>query len=387
MTWYRGDSKMKTESEALRNALRLLQKGGIRERYGKGETILRGGQLSRSLYVIVAGVVEIDAGFRKPFTVGPGAIFGENGFLEGQELDTVVALEPTEVTHIGADQLLKVFSGAETIAEVAELLAEAKALRERRRGSDDSTPEAYVAMLAKEALQHRAVHHPYLRSLAEDTLPDVAWALRDFATQYLGYSRYFPNFLTSVIAKLDAPEHRNALLENLIEEQGRYGDEELKALQAVGVQPEWIQEIAHPVLFARFAQAVGAPTTIGIESDEVVCWRELFLAILGGGSAAEAVGALGLGTENIVSQMYRPFAAAIARLDLDPRDTVFFPLHTMVDDHHQAVLQRIAASFAGTEDGRSALRRGMIKALNGRSAFWDWLYERAQNPYAQRVAG
>src|SRR5262249_30534586 len=144
---------------------------------------------------------------------------------------------------------------------------------------------------------------------------------------------------------------------------------------------EWIEGVPHPILFQRFSTAIGVDHHDQRESDQVVCWRELFLQLLAAGSPAEALGALGLGTENIVRAIYRPFVAAISRMGtLDARDTVFFPLHTAVDDHHQATLQAISADFAVREEGRAGLRRGMLKALALRSAFWDWLYARALDP-------
>ena len=75
---------------------------------------------------------------------------------------------------------------------------------------------------------------------------------------------------------------------------------------------------------------------------------------------------------------------AIARLELDPRDTVFFPLHTAVDDHHTQTLRDIAASLAVTEAGQRQLRGGTLKALSLRCMFWDWMYLRALNPPAFR---
>jgi pyrroloquinoline quinone (PQQ) biosynthesis protein C len=248
----------------------------------------------------------------------------------------------------------------------------------------EERPAAFVAELAREALAHRAVTHPYLADLACDRLPDPRWALADFARHYLGYSRAFPRYLCALISRLDDPRQRQGLFANLTEEAGVYADAELAELAALGVRPEWIEGVPHPALFCRFARALGVdPDEREIpEADEVACWRELFLAVLSHGSPAEAVGALGLGTENIVSTIYRPFVLALSRLDLDPRDTVFFPLHTAVDDHHQATLQAIAAAFAHTPEGRVGLRRGMLKALSLRTAFWDWLHARALNRHS-----
>jgi pyrroloquinoline quinone (PQQ) biosynthesis protein C len=231
------------------------------------------------------------------------------------------------------------------------------------------------------------VRHPYLQALAEGSLPDTRWALADFARNYYGYSSHFPRYLTTVISRLENPAHRKSLLENLTEESGVYGDEEYAELATFGVKREWIEGIAHPLLFQRFSRAMGVDHSRHQEKDQVVCWREMFLSVLAEGGPAEALGALGIGTENIVRTIYGPFVKALSRLDLRPEDTVFFPLHTAVDDHHQATLEAISADFAATEEGRVGLRRGMLKALALRSAFWDWLHDRALNPaQAESVA-
>ena len=253
--------------------------------------------------------------------------------------------------------------------------------REERRSSGRMQATTYVQELAERSLSHRAVRHPYLNAMANQSLPDTHWALADFARHYYGYSAHFPRYLTTVISRLENPIHRRSLMENLTEESGVYGEEEYAELSQLGIRREWIEGIAHPALFQRFSEAVGVRQTEAGESDQVVCWRELFLNVLSVGSPAEALGALGIGTENIVRAIYVPFVKAIEDLgDLKPEDTVFFPLHTAVDDHHQAALQAISADFAWSDEGRTGLRRGMLKALSLRSTFWDWLYQRALDP-------
>lgn len=236
-----------------------------------------------------------------------------------------------------------------------------------------------VDQLAHQAVQHRAVQHPYLRALGDGTLPDLRWAVVDFADHYYGYSAHFPRYLTTVISRLEDPAHRAALLRNLTEESGRYEEHELRELETHGIERAWIEGVPHPQLFRRFCQAVGARrSTSDGDADQVVCWREMLLGVLGHGSAAEAVGALGLGTEGIVRAIYEPITRAVQRLDLAPRDTVFFPMHSVVDDEHQATLLSIATSYA--RNARVELRRGMLKALQLRSVFWDWLHARALDP-------
>ncbi len=259
-----------------------------------------------------------------------------------------------------------------------------------RRASVSAPPHAgfdAVAGLVEKALRHRAVRHPYLTALGSDLLPDPRWAMADFARHYAGYSRQFPRFVLTVAARLDRTRHRTVLVDNLGEESGRYGPDELATLERHGLDRRWFDGVPHPELFRRFARSVGAPVEAGAEALQVRCWYEMLLAVLRDGPPAEAVGALGLGTESIVPSIYRPFVLALDRLDVPKASSVFFPLHTLVDDHHQQALLTIAADLATTAEGFAGLESGMLKALQLRSVFWDWLYERALNPkLAESVA-
>ena len=173
-----------------------------------------------------------------------------------------------------------------------------------------------------------------------------------------------------------------------MEEAGQYDDEDLDLLAEMGIPAEWIVGVPHPLLFQRFRDALGRQETSDeSEHIEVVCWRDMFLNTLGDGSPAEAVGALGLGTENIVRHLYVPFVRALEYApDLSPRDAVFFPLHTAVDDRHQAALGNVAVDFATNPEKRFDISCGMHKALALRAGFWSWLHERALAPKAHENA-
>ena len=246
-------------------------------------------------------------------------------------------------------------------------------------GLEPDGVESALRALTGEAKRHRAVRHRYLKALAEGALPDLRWAMVDFARQYFGYSAHFPRYVSAVISRLERADHRTALLGNLTEESGIYSDEELGVLQSIGIEPAWVVGVPHTQLFYRFSSAIGvSDPCAGDDAIEVVCWREMFLSVLTNGSPAEALGALGLGTEGIVRDIYLPFVAALTRLPgLAPSDIVFFPLHTAVDDDHQETLLDITRHYAGTEAGLLDVTKGMRKALALRSSFWDWMHERA----------
>ncbi len=235
-----------------------------------------------------------------------------------------------------------------------------------------------MEQLISEAENHRAVNHPYLLAIGNGSFRKMDLILKDFAGQYGHYSDWFPRYLTAVISKLENTEHRRHLLDNLAEESGTLHEEDLIAIRALGIQDEWVQGIAHPQLFRRFQNAIGADSSAkpGIE---VAIWRESFLSLIQSNSAVSAVGAIGLGTESVVKHIYKPIIKSISSFtNLSLEDYVFFPLHTEVDDEHGLILLNIAADLAKSgPEAEWELRKGMLKALNLRAAFWDDMYARA----------
>lgn len=369
----------------LQDSLRTI--GSTRE-FETGATIIHSGSVGNTLYVLLLGSLKVEL-LEQVIHLAVGDVVGEMAFLDNRPRTATVRAntncsllvlerEPTFRELSAQPLLLNTLIEALMDQQYARLTTEAV--------KDKQTPIEYVEGLAVQAIEHRAVRHPYLTALGSGELPDMHFALADFAQHYYGYSAHFPRYLTALISRLETPDHRNALLENLTEEAGEYGQEELDELREYGVQPEWIVGIPHPELFKRFRDALDVTNTAFADDHiEVVCWRELFITMLTSGSPAEAVGALGLGTETIVQSIYEPFVDAIDHIEtLSARDSVFFPLHTAVDDHHQATLKAIAAAFADTPPGRADLAKGMHKALTLRDSVWNWFYQRALDPQQAR---
>lgn len=230
----------------------------------------------------------------------------------------------------------------------------------------------------EEAVNHRAVNHPYLIALRDGSFKNMNKVLADFAQHYGFYSAWFPRYLTSVIAKLEDPLHRKHLLDNLAEESGKINEEDLIAIRKLGIQDNWVQGIPHPQLFKRFQFAMGVSPDAE-PCIEVEIWRESFLNIIHHGTAAEAIGAIGLGTESVVKYIYSYIIDGIKQhSNLPLEQYVFFPLHTEVDDEHGLILLDIAKQFStNNAQAKKELRKGMLKALNLRASFWDDMYQRA----------
>jgi len=221
------------------------------------------------------------------------------------------------------------------------------------------------------ALQHEAVHHFYLQKLAQGEFSDMKKALAYFACQYECYSAWFPKYLQAAIDKLSNPAHKAHLLENLAEEKGELHEDDLKAIRALGIDDEWVLGIPHPTLFQQFKIAICSDETFEMNK-AVETWRNSFLVYLDNCSEAEAVGAIGLGTESVVKHIYRPIIESISvHTELTIRDYVFFPLHTEVDDDHGKVLLAIANELASqSEENALLVRKGMETALDLRAEFW-----------------
>lgn len=229
-----------------------------------------------------------------------------------------------------------------------------------------------------EALSHKSVHHPYLQALREGRFVNMKAVLQDFALQYSAYSAWFPRYLGATIAQIKQEEHRAPLMQNMAEERGQLEEEDLIELRKIGIQDEWVVNIPHPELFSRFKSAIGVSDAAEVVTEAQV-WRESFLALLMNGSEAEAVGAIGLGTETVVKHMYRYIIDAISGYtNLSLEEYVFFPLHSEVDDEHGQILLSIAEDLIKKNpEASEELRKGMLKALNLRSTFWDNMYQRA----------
>lgn len=231
--------------------------------------------------------------------------------------------------------------------------------------------EDFVETLCAEAADHPAVHHPYLERIAAGDLPDVTWALRDYAYQYAFYSQEFPSYLEGVIASLASEAHRARLLENLEEERGAPDSDD----------PD---RIPHTELFARFRRAIGVDEAWAARHKPIttaLVWRELALQKFRSAQLGVGVGAIGIGTEFVVPTIYTYLLEGIrGYTDLAPADYYFFTLHAQCDQAHAEDLRVITIDIAHEPGTREAIRFGVFSALNLRKAFWDIMLSRALDP-------
>jgi quercetin dioxygenase-like cupin family protein/predicted DNA-binding ribbon-helix-helix protein len=84
---------------------------------------------------------------------------------------------------------------------------------------------------------------------------------------------------------------------------------------------------------------------------------------------------LALGTEGIVSRMYRIMHSGLRQAGIPDDELEFFNIHIACDDDHAATLERLLRSYAERPGWLESCLEGMNRALALRHQFFDDLYE------------
>jgi pyrroloquinoline quinone (PQQ) biosynthesis protein C len=233
--------------------------------------------------------------------------------------------------------------------------------------------------LLQEAIHHQSINHPYLRALENADFPNPVECIKYFAIQYGGYSLWFTKYLAAVMSKLDDQEHRMWFVENLAEESGKLEEEDIELLKIIGIEKDWVEGVPHTELFKRFQESIGSNVNQEL-SDATVIWRELFHALLLTGSQAEALGAIGLGTECVVKYIFKYVLNAIKNNTSIGREKyVFFELHSEIDDKHGNIIIKITNELIEKKStAYYDVRKGMLKALDLRCMFWNHMYDQSK---------
>jgi len=226
----------------------------------------------------------------------------------------------------------------------------------------------FVTVLCDEAMSHHAVNHDYLKRFANGDLPNNKEAIKDFAHQYSYYSKDFTAYLGGAIETLDNGKHREMIMENLEEEQGVENATEL-------------DKVSHKILFENFKTSTGVDEKY-MEANPycttVKIWRDLFLQKCRSSQKGLAVGAIGIGTEYVVPNIYAHFYHGITEhTDITEEEAYFFKLHAYADVEHSEDLKSVLIDLAEDYEVREAIRFGVFSSLNLRRTFWDVMLGRA----------
>jgi CRP-like cAMP-binding protein len=111
--------------------------------YPAGAVIIREGDTSMALYVVLAGRVGVDVQSQRVRELGPGSFFGEMGLVDDRPRSaSVIAVQETECALLG---VWDVRQNAELALSLLPVLVER--LRERRDGARCASDDDWLATL------------------------------------------------------------------------------------------------------------------------------------------------------------------------------------------------------------------------------------------------
>jgi len=233
----------------------------------------------------------------------------------------------------------------------------------------------FIQRIQTEALDSLAVRHPYLQAISSGSFSDVELVVKDFACQYGMYSSHFIQYVSAVVKNISNDAHKSILIRNLEEELGNVHDVDLPedVLATIIDQP-------HTQLFRRFQEALGID---GYYPDDLppceagMNWAKQFLQLCEMNQYV-GIGAIGIGTEFIVSEIYKQILQGIKKhTNLKAHEHVFFDLHTECDDEHAEQITQITEELLVDSEAGKQIEYGARQALVLRIAFWDAMLERS----------
>ena len=181
--------------------------------------------------------------------------------------------------------------------------------------------------------QRHLLGHPFYTSWVAGTLPKEA--MQEYARQYYAFESSFPRVLSALHARTEQPDVRQALLENLWDEE--HG------------------EANHAELWLRFAEGIGA----GREATREAEWNAATKDLVSSYGDASSSGAVAAGVAAVYAYEAQVPAVAKAKIDGlkanyevdDPATLAFFELHSELDVEHSGAERKIIEDLgAGHED-------------------------------------
>jgi pyrroloquinoline-quinone synthase len=204
-----------------------------------------------------------------------------------------------------------------------------------------SSKNAIIAALDSLTAEMSLLKHPFYQQWTAGTLP--LERLRNYAIQYYQHVAAFPRYLSGIHARCEDLTARQALLENLIDEE-RGSDN-------------------HPELWLRFAEALGVPRATVAGAQPLPATRalvDIFTHLTQDQPLAAGLAAL---------YVYEAQIPAVAETKIeglrrfygitDSDGLRFFSVHREADPHHaQAVAQMVDRYTQTQDDQQLALEAG-----------------------------
>jgi pyrroloquinoline-quinone synthase len=211
--------------------------------------------------------------------------------------------------------------------------------------------------------------HPFLNRCRHGQVP--LDELTVFLTQQELYSRHFTRFLCALMSNLESNAHVYALAANLFEELGLDGKD----------------ATPHSVLFCRMLGAFGIDHRNQLQplagTEELVT---VMYAQCRDVDYAKGLGALCLGAEALVPELYRDIVAGFEALGPQGDKIDFFRIHIECDDGHSQIMQKILEDLIDSDSRKfNVVECAARRVVEARLRFFDSIEETARKMFAGAV--
>jgi pyrroloquinoline-quinone synthase len=226
----------------------------------------------------------------------------------------------------------------------------------RTAQQEDRVTEEFSQTLDAIIDERSLLKHPFYQAWNAGTLP--VESLREYAKQYFHFEAAFPTFLSAIHARMEPGEARQAVLQNLWDEE--HGSEN------------------HLALWLHFCESLGLDEADVRASEPNAETRDLvygFRAACSEGSVAEGLATL---------YAYESQAPRVAETKInglkkfygfeDPKGYEFFSVHESADVYHSQSEIDVVTAAATSEAARAGLEEATRSAADRLWRFLDGAY-------------
>eukprot|EP01083_Nonionella_stella_P203013 741103_1 len=199
--------------------------------------------------------------------------------------------------------------------------------------------------------QSYLLQHSFLKCFAKGDFGDMTEAAGIFAVNHYVYSKNFISYLQTVAAKIDDEEVRRPILDNIDEELGNYEPKDIDILSNIGLREEWYNHIPHKLLSQRFFESLGidavnipviqtSDTNTSANDSPGEIFTKYMMRLYRDSNACESSDIIVFAIEETVSSLYEYIWNGLQHhTQLRGDQTVFFPIHIVIDDGHADLLK------------------------------------------------
>lgn len=136
----------------------------------------------------------------------------------------------------------------------------------------------------------------------------------------------------------------------------------------------------HPGVYRKFLRALDVPErewSLAPAFPELALYVDSMMRLTQSGDWLAAVSAVGIASEWPIPRMYGDFLKGLRTVPgIKEDDLELFVSHIGIDEHHSALMRDAVSPHAATEEGQTAIRRGVMANLDARRIMMQGLHDR-----------